>query len=158
MLFPEQRKAGNKTWAVHVRRIDDFHTVENTKTASGSQNKNAVITYRQYLCDADFLVLLEVDSDIAEELKADLSDPVWGIWLGRKSCIPSEPVFAGIFSTLDDVALNLLDSKPLSDFTCQYEVKSWEEGTDSLMDNPIDYDISKRERGLRRVKICEAEK
>jgi len=116
------------------------------------------MTYRQYLCDADFLVLLEVNSDIAEDLEKKLLDPDWGIWLGRKSCIPSAPVFAGVFSTLEEVSLNLLEGKPLSSFTCQKEVDSWEQGSDSLMDNPIDYDISKRERGLRRVKICEAER
>lgn len=157
VALPRTRKIGEQSRRLHVRRIDDFHTVENTKTAAGKHSKNAVMTYRQYLCDADFLVILEVSSDLAEEMATKLSDPQWGVWLGRKSCIPSAPVFAGVFATIEALSDCLLEGKPLSRFTRQQEVASWEEGTDSLMDNPIDYDISRRERGLRRVKICEAE-
>jgi CRISPR system Cascade subunit CasD len=75
-----------------------------------------------------------------------------------KSCIPSTPVFAGVFSNLEEVSSNLLEGKSLSCFTCQQEVNSWEQGTDTLMDKPIDYAIDKREREQRRVKICEAKR
>jgi CRISPR system Cascade subunit CasD len=145
-------------WTVNVRRIEDFHTVEKTITASGKTNPNAVMTYRQYLCDADFLVLIEMDANAADDLKEKLSNPDWGIWLGRKSCIPSAPVFAGTFSNMDDVCNGLLQGKPLNAFTFQKEVKTFEQGTDTLMDSPVDYAIDKRERSHRRVKICEAGK
>lgn len=158
IALPRTRTAGEKSWTINVRRIDDFHTVEKTKTAAGKDNPNAVMTYRQYLCDADFLVLIEVEADVADNLKEKLSDPDWGIWLGRKSCIPSTPVFAGVFSNLDEVSSNLLEGKSLNCFTCQQEVNSWEQGSDTLMDKPIDYAIDKRERGQRRVKICEAKR
>jgi len=158
IALPRIYMAGEKSWPINVRRIDDFHTVEKTKTAAGKPNPNAVMTYRQYLCDADFLVLLEVDTDIADVLKEKLSDPDWGIWLGRKSCIPSAPVFAGVFSNLDEMSSNLLEGKSLSSFTYQQEVNSWEQGTDTLLDKPINYAIDKREREQRRVKICEAER
>lgn len=158
IALPRTRTIGKKTWPINVRRIEDFHTVEKTKTAGGKLSSNAVLTYRQYLCDADFLVILEVDADVADDLKEKLSNPDWGIWLGRKACIPSAPVFAGIFANMDEVSSNLLEGKPLSCFTYQQEVKSFEQGTDTLMDNPIDYAIDKRERSQRRVKICDAEK
>jgi CRISPR system Cascade subunit CasD len=158
IALPRNRTAGKKTWPVNVRRIEDFHTVENTKTAAGKKNKNAVITYRQYLCDADFLVLLEVDAGLADDLQEKLSDPDWGVWLGRKACIPSAPIFAGVFANVDDVCDNLLNGKSLNSFTRQTEVISFELGSDTLMDKPFDYAIDKRERGQRRIKICEAEK
>jgi len=158
IALPRSRTAGEKIWPINVRRIEDFHTVENTKTATGRPNPNAVITYRQYLCDADFVVLLEVDSKIAEDLKNKLSNPDWGIWLGRKSCIPSVPVFAGVFSTIDEVCSGLFGGKALNHFTYQKEVVSFEQGSDTLMDEPIDYAIDKRERGQRRIKLCEAKK
>jgi CRISPR system Cascade subunit CasD len=158
IALPRSRAAGKSTWSVNVRRIEDFHTVENTKTATGKSNPNAVMTYRQYICDADFLVFLEVDVDVADDLKNKLVDPDWGIWLGRKACIPSAPVFAGVFSSIDEVSAKLLEGKALSCFTLQKEVTSFEEGSDTLMDKPIDYAIEKRERGQRRVKICEAER
>lgn len=154
--LPRELSAGNKSWTVNIRRIDDFHTVENTKTATGKKNSNAVITYRQYLCDADFYVLLEIEESIAVDLGNMLSDPVWGVWLGRKSCIPSVPVFAGLFNDIDDFSDSLLDGKSLNHFTYQKEVRSFEEGTDSFLDIPFDYAVDKRERGQRRVKIYEA--
>jgi CRISPR system Cascade subunit CasD len=156
IALPRTRTAGGKIWPINVRRIDDFHTVEKTKTAAGKSNPNAVMTYRQYLCDADFIVVLEINADIANDLKEKLSDPVWGIWFGRKACIPSAPVFAGVFSTMDDVSSNLLEGIHLSRFTYQQEVKAFEQGTDTLMDRPIDFAIDKREKGQRRVKVFEA--
>jgi CRISPR system Cascade subunit CasD len=158
IALPRNRSNADKIWHVNVRRVEDFHTVENTKTASGSISKNAVMTYRQYLCDADFIVLFEnIEISIAEQLEEKLIDPDWGIWLGRKACIPSAPVFAGKFDTIDEVSHELLNDKKLNAFTYQQEVLSFSEGVDTLMDEPIDYAIDKRERGQRRVIIHEAE-
>jgi CRISPR system Cascade subunit CasD len=158
IALPRKRSNADKIWHVNVRRIEDFHTVENTKTASGSISKNAVMTYRQYLCDADFIVLFEnIETSIAEQLEEKLIDPDWGIWLGRKACIPSAPVFAGKFDAIDEVSRELLNGKKLNAFTYQQEVLSFSEGVDTLMDEPLDYAIDKRERGQRRVVIHEAE-
>ncbi len=156
IALPRIRSIKDKSWQVNVRRIEDFHTVENTKTASGSPSKHAVMTYRQYLCDADFVVLLQVSEKVADKLAKNLSDPQWGVWLGRKSCIPSSPVFAGVFNSVDDICVTLLNAKTLDDFTYQQEVLSFSEGTDTLMDVPLDYAIDKRERGQRRVTIHDA--
>ncbi|MBU4318741.1 MAG: type I-E CRISPR-associated protein Cas5/CasD [Proteobacteria bacterium] len=157
IALPRKRTARGEPRPINVRRIEDFHTVENTKTASGNPNPNAVITYRQYLCDADFLVLVEVSQEIAEDLKNKLSDPDWGLWLGRKSCIPSAPVFAGVYASLDEVCSRLLDGKTLNRYTYQKDAASFEMGTDTLMDKPVDYAIDKRKLGQRRVKIWEAD-
>jgi CRISPR system Cascade subunit CasD len=159
IALPRCRSAGEKNWEVYVRRIEDFHTVENTKTASGKFNKNAVMTYRQYLCDADFMVLLEnIEESIADQLEINLNDPEWGMWLGRKSCIPTAPVFAGKFDTIEKACQALLKGKKLNAFTYQQEVLSFAEGIDSLMDEPLDYAVDKRDRVLRRVKVQESEK
>lgn len=37
-----------------VRRLEDYHTVLNTRRASGVMNKDAVVTRRQYLLEARF--------------------------------------------------------------------------------------------------------
>ena len=59
-------------------------------------NRDAVITHRQYLLDARFGIILHGDRNLLERAAAALRDPVWGVWLGRKSCIPAAPVFAGL--------------------------------------------------------------
>lgn len=175
IALPRTRTAGEKTWSINVRRVEDFHTVQGALNAKGEQQvvkidgKQQVlangekvlqcdVTYRQYLCDADFIVLLEVDAIVANDLGKKLSDPDWGVWLGRKSCIPSAPIFAGVFSSMDEVCSDLLEGKALKCVTHQKEVTSFELGSDTLMDKPIDYAIDRRERSQRRVKIYEAEK
>src|SRR5437867_4902377 len=49
-----------------VRRLEDFHTVLNTRRASGSMNPNPVIRRRQYLLDARFGLILECDRVLLE--------------------------------------------------------------------------------------------
>ncbi|MBW1897396.1 MAG: type I-E CRISPR-associated protein Cas5/CasD, partial [Deltaproteobacteria bacterium] len=90
-----------------VRRLQDYHTVQNTKRASGTINKNCVLTHRQYLTDSAFGVLLNGDEVVLGEIATALADPKWGIWLGRKTCIPSAPVLVGFKGNWDNV-LHLL--------------------------------------------------
>ena len=60
-----------------------------------AKNPNArrkVRTWRDYVVDARFIVLLPGDRPWAQEAAVSLRNPVWGVWLGRKSCIPSSPI------------------------------------------------------------------
>jgi len=41
-----------------VLRLEDYHTVLDTRRATGTMNKDAVVTRRQYLLDARFGVIL----------------------------------------------------------------------------------------------------
>src|SRR5580704_12321143 len=45
------RKQGEAS-SIPLIRLDDFHTVLDTRRASGAMNKDAVVTHRQYLLDA----------------------------------------------------------------------------------------------------------
>ena len=126
-----------------VRRLQDYHTVQNTRRANGSINKDCVLTYRQYLTDAAFGVLLEGDTKLLGEISEALADPKWGIWLGRKTCIPSAPVLAGLKDNRND-AFKLLEEKPLESFTRQVEVESFADGRDSLPDAPISFATERR--------------
>src|SRR3990172_3530582 len=84
-----------------VRRLQDYHTVQNTRRASGAINNDCVLTHRQYLTDAAFGVLLKGESMLLSGIAAGLAEPKWGIWLGRKTCIPSAPVLAGLKDNRD---------------------------------------------------------
>lgn len=63
--------------------------------ADGSQAKNGgVVSERLYLADAAFLVGFEsADGTLLERIGGALRDPVWTLSLGRKSYLPSEPVW-----------------------------------------------------------------
>lgn len=55
-------------------------------------------TWRSYLCDASFLVALQTDPEdpaLIAQLAEAVQSPAWPIYLGRKSCVPSLPVYAG---------------------------------------------------------------
>jgi CRISPR system Cascade subunit CasD len=134
-----------------VRRQEDYHTVQNTRTADG-KIKDTHITRRTYLNDASFAALLTGDAAALGELAAALEDPVWGIWLGRKACIPSAPVFRGLYESQAAALAAALGGKPLAGFTRQREACGFAEGTDTIQDTPITF-ADPRRFAPRRVKL-----
>jgi CRISPR system Cascade subunit CasD len=84
----------------------DYHTAGakiGIRSADGKIKKTAstgeyetLLSRRQYLYDASFLVALQGGADVISACADKLNDPVWPVFLGRKCCIPSEPVFAGM--------------------------------------------------------------
>lgn len=148
-----------QTEELFVRRLEDYHTVLKTRLASGKENKNAVITKRQYLFDARFGVILEGNRHLLEQVANKLRDPVWGVWFGRKSCIPAEPICRKLCDTQTGAQQELIGSKPLSAFTVVSEVERFDEGTDSLCDQPVRFGDGtssgpdKRKSVPRRIRI-----
>ena len=67
----------------------DFHTAKSRDTS--------YVTYRHYLQDAVFLAGLESEDEaLLRELEAALRHPVYPLYLGRRSCPPTLPLFLGI--------------------------------------------------------------
>jgi CRISPR system Cascade subunit CasD len=89
----KQRKPDKVT--MKVRRIDDNNTIlaMETKLVAGGQS---YITNRFYLCDAVFLVGLEGDEQLLKRIEHALLNPVFPIYLGRKSCPPEGRLVLGI--------------------------------------------------------------
>lgn len=142
-----------------VRRLQDYHTVQNTRRANGAINNDCVLTHRQYLTDAAFGVLLEGDSDFLKEIAfgpettSGLANPVWGIWLGRKACIPSAPVLAGLKEDKGEALRLLIGDAPIEFFTRQVDVENFADGRDSLPDNPVSFASERRQFAPRRIQI-----
>jgi CRISPR system Cascade subunit CasD len=62
--------------------------------ADGKPSKDGVVSRRHYLADAAFLIALQGDGrSLLEEAQARLQNPVWFLFLGRKSYVPSEPIW-----------------------------------------------------------------
>ncbi len=148
-----------------VRRLEDFHTVLNTRRASGKMNDDPVVTRRQYLLDARFGVILAGDRGLLDRVSAALQDPVWGVWFGRKSCIPAAPVFVELCESQDLAWKAILRVCKLSEetlmdtFTSVTEVKDFDKGTDSLSDQPVSFGDGtssgpdKRQFAVRRIAL-----
>lgn len=148
------RRPAGRTDVLSPRRILDYHTVQNTVTAEG-KSKDTHLTYRQYLNDAGFGAVLCGERSFLTEVVQALDNPKWGIWLGRKACIPAEPVLADLFDSEQEALDKLLDGRPLTSFAHQREVERFEEGGDALPDSPIDFDSNARMFGPRRVRVFE---
>jgi CRISPR system Cascade subunit CasD len=84
------------------RALRDLHTV-GAGTFRGRPHgmwglrDKTVVTQRYYLVDAAFTVALaHADHGLVEQIAQALADPVWPLFLGRRSCVPSEPVLLGL--------------------------------------------------------------
>ena len=74
--------------------LKDFHMVHEYK--NGKEN-DSHLTERYYLSDAVFLAALESDSiEYLESIVKALNNPVYPLFLGRRSCPPTLPVVIGI--------------------------------------------------------------
>ena len=108
-------------------------------------NRDAVITHRQYLLDARFGIILQGDRALLERVAAALQDPIWGVWLGRKSCIPAAPVFVGLAESRDAawkailIGCGTAEETRMETFTTVTEVERFADGTDSLSDQPVSF-------------------
>jgi CRISPR system Cascade subunit CasD len=135
-------------------RLEDYHTVQGTRIASGG-TKETHLTRRDYLTDSSFAAILSGPAPLIERIAAALADPVWGVWLGRKACIPTAPLLAGAFPTEAEALAVLLKGRPLADYTRQREVTDFATGTDTLRDQPLSF-ATPRAFAPRRVHRREA--
>ncbi|WP_330324680.1 type I-E CRISPR-associated protein Cas5/CasD [Streptomyces pseudovenezuelae] len=100
-------------------RVVDYHTVgggqpkDNTAATSGGSNKGAaVITRRHYLADAVFVVAVTGPEETLARIAGALHQPHWSPYLGRRSCVPDEPLL--LHTHASDPAAELLHHVPLS--------------------------------------------
>lgn len=73
----------------------DYQTATGVVIASSGKpdKERTVVSPRYYLADAVFLVGLEGAPEFLSTIHAALMSPVWPLALGRKSCVPTLPVY-----------------------------------------------------------------
>jgi CRISPR system Cascade subunit CasD len=156
-----------------IRRLEDFHTTGGgydkktepqsiPRKASGGPCDNPTLSHRQFLLDARFGVILSGDAGQLARVAAALRDPVWGIWFGRKCCIPAAPVCCGgPFSDEPEAWRVLLrtagleESLPRESFTRIEEAEDFAAGTDTLNDQPVTF-ATPNTHAPRRVRLKRA--
>ena len=79
--------------ALHIPRKND-----GSKAVGGGAKR----TYREYLQGRAFAVFVGLDDDLAEKFAASLRQPIFDLYLGRKCCVPSAPVFQGLYDSEDE--------------------------------------------------------
>lgn len=117
MVFPVSRPGKDHP----ALRLEDYHTVGGgydrddpvdrlriARKASGGPS-TTVVTRRFYLEQARFAAVLEGAKSVLESAAAALQDPVWGVWFGRKCCLPAAPLMPTLAPTSDESLRLLLE-------------------------------------------------
>jgi CRISPR system Cascade subunit CasD len=98
------------------------------------------------LLDARFGIILSGPFDLLEEVAGALRNPVWGVWLGRKSCIPASAVLAGGPCQSEEDAWKVLSRATrlppearIESFERIVEVATASEAQFTIMDQPISF-------------------
>lgn len=134
------------------KKVNPENVVPKAKDKPGCNTGDPVQTYREYLQDSCFGVVVTGQRQTITQLGAALENPKWGIWLGRKACIPAKPVFQGIYPDHESALKQLLEAGHSSSFISFIEeVDRFENGSDTIMDRPLDF--TKRQFAPRRVII-----
>lgn len=150
-------------------RLSDYHTVgcgygketefsRRSIPAKAEDGKpgNPAVTRREYLQDTTFgVVLFGDDETLLKQMENGLANPVWGVWLGRKSCIPTEPVLAGLFTDeesawkkLEERAQRCSSSENGREIPAMVECES--SGADDLVSD-VPFSFARRNFGVRAV-------
>jgi len=142
-----------------AQRMTDFHTVgggydpkQDKDSVPAKVDGGApatVVTYRDYLVDGKFAVLLHGEATLLGRCEAALRDPKWGVWLGRKSCIPAAPICHGLFPTREEAGKRMEQISGGSGIQEIREAAQFDEGMDTISDVPLLF--STREFSVRRV-------
>ncbi|MGH7390345.1 MAG: type I-E CRISPR-associated protein Cas5/CasD [Candidatus Rokuibacteriota bacterium] len=81
----------------------DYHTAGGTRPGreygvrkADGKSADTVVSERFYLADADFLVGLEGDRLLLDDIDAHLLRPHWPLSLGRKAFVPAQAVRVGV--------------------------------------------------------------
>jgi len=110
--------------------------------ADGSPSRDGVVSQRHYLADAAFLVGLEGDEyALLRKAHDKLKNPTWPLALGRKSYVPSEPIW--IDNGLQDASLR----EVLTRWPWIATPRRWEEVPEKLL---VSFE-SKDESGLLKM-------
>jgi CRISPR system Cascade subunit CasD len=164
-----------------ISPLRDYHTVgadydgndpqERLRKPATAKNRspkpNAEVTHRYYLEDLRFGAVLSGPPDIISGADAALAAPRWGVWFGRKCCIPAAPVRIGIAGEFadarDKIVSHLMNESP---HWCAETVPKLEEidgddpesvfvQSDLWNDHPISFGPMAHERSFVRREVRE---
>jgi len=119
------------------------------KPAVGGGTK---MTYRYYLQDAAFAVVLETPMDKAEAITQAVQNPAWDVYLGRKNCVPTDFIYRGIFdnetSAIEQAVIIAREKSRREDFRVLQGTSGDSEADEvfTLNDVPVQFGEDKRYR------------
>lgn len=144
--------------------VRDFQTARRSvKERNGTIRWEPLpVSHRYYLSDAVFLVVLEGDRRLLEGVDQALQEPQFPLYLGRRSCPPTQPLRLGIFDVDLEEGLAGIDWQAGTHHQRQRrgrvvaletvrDVKKGEKGTETIHDHPVSFDPNRRLHAWRTV-------
>lgn len=88
---------------------DQWQDLHTTRTKDGKRpvGGGAKLTYRYYLQDGAFGVVLGLEDELAAKFDKALTAPVFDLYLGRKCCVPSDLIGRGYVDEMDGAVQQL---------------------------------------------------
>lgn len=125
-----------------------------------SEGKKAVgggskMTYRYYLQDARFAVVLECSQAESTLFSKALQNPMYDLFLGRKNCVPTEFIYQGVFDSENaalEQATEIANQKGCKEYFRVVEGDHLDGDSMTLNDIPLQFGEVKKYRD-RRVSI-----
>lgn len=147
------------TMAVRIDRPGilerDFQTALEVPRA-GNSGSQTVVSHRQYLADADFLVGFEGSGELLDQAHQALRNPTWPLFLGRKGYVPGASVYLpdGLreASVLEALRAYPWPEGGTSNNQRVLEFVVEDEQGDALRDVPLCFENGHRRFGTRRVR------
>jgi CRISPR system Cascade subunit CasD len=144
--------------------IRDFQTAQRPEKArDGSTTwKSLPLSYRYYMADATYLVVLEGDRSLVDGIDTAVRSPAFPLYLGRRSCPPAGPVALGVSEIDLDQALNTLPwlatdrhQRSRRERSVRLETMrdahAGEVGAETFRDEPVSFDPEHRRYAWRAV-------
>ncbi|MCX7647226.1 MAG: type I-E CRISPR-associated protein Cas5/CasD [Elusimicrobiales bacterium] len=78
---------------------ENLHIPKKTNGKKPNEVLGNKITYRYYLQNAKFGIILQIPMELKDNIEKSLKNPKYHIYLGRKNCIPTDIVFRGFYET-----------------------------------------------------------
>lgn len=137
-------------------RSNPWQKLHTTRTSDGKEpvGGGAKLTYRYYLQDKAFGVIIGFDDDLAVKFDKALKEPQFDLFLGRKCCVPSELIGRGCYDNEEQayaVLTDLAKQKNSLFYRKAWEVDEMDEDTWILDDVPLRFGTHKiyKERLVR---------
>lgn len=141
--------------------VRDYHTAHEEAFWRNHDGKFSHVTTRYYLADAVFVAALQGDETVLEEVHFALCNPVFPLYLGRRSCPPDGRLSLGIRGSKS--LLEALKEEPWQGSMRSHRSKGisrlrvlldadQNERSDILQrDVPLSFDPAHRKYGFRRI-------
>jgi CRISPR system Cascade subunit CasD len=148
-------------FAVRIDRPGQI--IRDFQTARDRDGTRAMpLSYRHYLGDAVFVAAVGGDHDLLQNLYQAVLRPQYPLYLGRRSCPPVPPVSLGVQVGTPREALARLPwqvspwlagkhPEPAVTLEMLRDAEAEDPTTETLRDEPVTFDPSRREHGWRLV-------